>query len=222
MNESSAERFYFESRMRDSYLAKRRSLMTTFIMTLVLTAIFSLVVFFAPPIRGILEKQEQILSAQLDGMKKVPNIEEKLSNIESKITVLTTKSIENRLSSIEKAIKIGDLKPDEISNIQDLRREIQVIKTYMFSDPRDLVELKELQSNYKNIMANQNIFATKELVLGETASIRNLLYLSLAFFGILFTILFGSRWYNVKRLKDEMKPTKPIKSKGKEEEEEAI
>ena len=116
---------------------------------------------------------------------------------------------------MEKALKIGKLSSDDIASLNDLKKEMLKLKTYLFSDPNEVVEFKELQSNYKKLSEAQTNYATKDHLRSEISTLQTILTVSLSFFGILFTVMFGSWWFVGRKASVTETPTTPIhKKKG--------
>lgn len=134
---------YFEY----EYRRRKQTYTIVLVSMFLLTLIFS-VLFLLPPVQGILSKKEQLLAAQVEGIKKIPDIESKLEKLQSQIQLLTTESIDTRLTKVETAIGSGSVKADQVKSFWQLAKEIDTLKGYMFKDPKELVELKELQKNY--------------------------------------------------------------------------
>ncbi|EIU2834816.1 TPA: hypothetical protein L4810_006780 [Pseudomonas aeruginosa] len=181
---------YFEY----EYRRRKQTYTIVLVSMFLLTLIFS-VLFLLPPVQGILSKKEQLLAAQVEGIKKIPDIESKLEKLQSQIQLLTTESIDTRLTKVETAIGSGSVKADQVKSFWQLAKEIDTLKGYMFKDPKELVELKELQKNYSSLASTTELYATKESVNSQISTIQTILGISLGFFGLLFTVVFGSWWF---------------------------
>ncbi len=189
--DDAAEMLWQKAQLRENLTVRLRHILTFFVLIPIAVSFLYIVVYFSTPIHGILEKQEEILAAQVNGMKKIPILEEKLIDLDSKLNILTTKSIETRLCNIENAINSGKLNLGEISNFIKVQNEVQELKTYMFRDPKELVELKQLQSNYHILKESTEKYITHSECTDAVDSVRNLLFISLTFLGIIFTIIFA-------------------------------
>lgn len=192
---------------RDEEAARRRLSIALF--AVVFGFFAYVVIVLLPPAAGILRRHEQILAAQAEGMKKIPNLEATIRKLEEQQSLLSTTSIEARIDAIEKAIQAGRIKPDQVATLLDVKRDIEVLKTYMFRDPRELVELKELQNNYRVLNDAVSAAATREMVRAEIGTLQMLFGVSLAFFGLLFSVLFGSWWFIGRKSTSEA-PTTPV------------
>jgi len=213
MNDDSAEYLYhlnMRESMRERYLARRRSIMILAVGMAAVASVLYFLFFLGAPIRGILENKERIMSLQAQGYEIIPDIEERIESVNRQLKLLTTDSIENRLSIIEEAIRVGDASPDEIASIQQMREDLNELKSYMFRDPKEMVELKQLQSDYRNLAQGLKETPTIEAMKSQISFTNNLLFATWAFFGILFTILFGTR---PKKPKEHI-PTKPISTEA--------
>ncbi len=199
--------FQYQDHMREIYFRRRQQMILVSIMLLFVFPMFLVAILLVPPIRGILNQQEQIMSARYEGMKKIPDLEQKLEKLEGQIGLLTTESIDRRLQTIEKAINVGGLNTEDVATVIDIKKDMDTLKSYMFSDPKELVELKELQKNYKNLVESQSLYATQDSLESKIGFLRTILYVSLAFLGIILTAI--SLFVAKKPIQFE-KPTRPV------------
>jgi hypothetical protein len=194
------------------YSSIERQKWTLNLMVKMMTVLFItyFVLIFTPYVTGILEEYESILASEAEGMQRLPELKKQIQTIEKQLSALTTKSIENRLHVIEQAIKVGSIKPEEIATVQELKEDITILKTYMFRDPSELVELKQLQKNYQEIREDQDKLITEEDALREINFVKNLFYASMSFFG-LFLAAMGASWWVISRKskQESMKRKKP-------------
>ena len=205
-------------RGRDPFIERQRWMFTQVFRMMPFIILLYCFVFFAPAIRGILEEYESILASEAEGMQRLPDLRKQISTLEAQLASLTTKSIETRLSTIETAVRVGSVKPDDIATVQELKEELDVLKTYMFRDPRELVELKELQKNYQEIRENQDRLITKDEAYREIKFTNNLFYASIGLFALLLAVMGGS-WISTRRMKRVgMSQRSPENSKTEENE----
>lgn len=161
-----------------------------------------------PPVKNILNAKYEIMQAQANGLKMIPNIEGKISNIEKQLAALTTENIEARLKNIEIAISKGEIKPEQLKSLQQLRDDFSVMKSFMFSNPDQLVALKTLQKEYADLHGILEKIMKKDDILREINSVRNLFYATLTIGGILVSIFAGA-WFVAFRQR-----IKPIQEKN--------
>ncbi|MFT4757487.1 MAG: hypothetical protein ACI91R_002141, partial [Vicingaceae bacterium] len=102
---------------------------------------------------------------------------------------------------IEKSISAGDVDIDEVATLQQLKADFEIMKTYMFSDPEDLVKLKTLQRDYQEMSSNIDGFVEKDIVDREIGYLNNMFYTVLGFLGLLISIAGGSWWSTSRKLK---------------------
>lgn len=197
-------------RANESMFRRRRQNYTILFSFLIIIPISISIIFLVPPIQGILSKKEQLLSAQVEGMKRIPDIELKLEKLQNQIQILTTDSIDSRLTKIETAINSGSVRAEQVKSFWQLTKEIETLKGYMFQDPKELVELKELQKNYATLASSSEIYATKETVNSQINTMQMVLGLSLTFFGLLFTVVFGSWWFIGRKPQAAEVPTRSV------------
>jgi hypothetical protein len=154
-----------------------------------------------PAVSGILKAKHAIMLAQAEGFRKIPDIEGRISTLDKRTLTLTSENIEARLGKIETAIKVGQVNPETLSSLQELRNDFNALKTYMFSDPDKLVELRTLQNDYQQLKQAQSQMITKEAVSSQINSTKDLFWISLGLHGILFTIMIGAlgTWFTLTR-----------------------
>jgi len=209
MQDDSSESSAQHSQSYENELWRQKRVMRLATIQLAMIPVYVVTIMLILPIRGILNKQEQIMSAQLQGMQKVPELEKKIAKLESQINLLTTESVDSRIRILEKSLNTANLKPEEIASLNQLREDLTRIKTYMFNDPREVVEFKEMQRDYHNLAAAQSQFATKEAMQSGMATVQWIFGLLI---GVLYTIYFGSWWFaSRKSIPQETKPvTSPV------------
>lgn len=200
-----------ESRERFAYRYYRMSNMMKWSGIIYGILFLGLFIYFSvwPPIENILVAKHNILIAELEGYKKIPNLEERISTIEKQLTALTTENIEARLAIIEKAISVGEVKPEDLKSIQSLRDDFLVMKSFMFSKPEQLVDFKTLQRDYQGLNADISKIMAKEDILREIDSVRNVFYATLSIFGIVVSIFAGAWFLAFRR---QVKPRTELKA----------
>ncbi len=160
-----------------------------------------------PPIKGILIKKEEIMSAQLDGLQRIPRIEEAIGRMEKRQALLTSESVDARLKKIEVAVAGGKLNVDDIRSLVQLNEEVKGLKDFVVKDPSSFFELKELQGNYKSLISDQGKYAVKDVVDSQISTIQWVGGIALGIFGIILAIVFNP--FGSKSL-----TTRPLKQKG--------
>jgi hypothetical protein len=193
---------------RDMYLSSKRSMLErqTIIVNLMpkllIPIVFMLVaITLLDPAKNLMSQYERILTAEANGMERIPDLKKQITILEIQLAKLTSQSIESRLSNIEKSIAIGDVDVEEIATLQGLKADFEILKSYMFSDPEDLVKLKTLQRDYQEISRDIESYVHKDIVEREISYLTNMFYTVLAFLGILISIAGGSWYSTAKKLK---------------------
>ncbi len=194
------KRDYFLGRKRD--LFERQTQLANLIPKLIFPMIFMLIaMMLLEPAKNLMSQYERILAAEADGMERIPELRKQITILEKQLANLSSSSIEQRLASIEKSIEVGDVDIDEVKTFQQLRSDFEILKTYMFSDPEDLVKLKTLQRDYQEVSSSIENFVEKDVVEREISFLNNMFYTVLGFLGILISIAGGSWWATSKKLK---------------------
>lgn len=193
--------------MRSAYMLRLRLFRTV----LITVPLLFLIAIFALPLYGIARRYEELLAARVEGVRAIPDMEARIAALDKSIRALTPQSVDQRLSAIEKAISAGTIKPDELTSLQDVRTELSALKSYMMSDPDRMPALRKLQDDYQGLRSGMADKVSQKEMDSEIRHLTNLLYLSLAFFGILFTVVFGAWWFiGRKRPPAGEAPTMPV------------
>lgn len=195
---------------RENYIRQRRQTYIAMLSLIVVGTLVGISIVLLPPVRDILELRAKIMSAELSGMERIPDIESRLVDIQKRMDAITTGSMDERLLRIEKAMELGDLNPSDLASLSNLQSQMKAMNTYFFSDAKEIADFKELQKDYSRLSLSQEQYATKEALRSEISTLQTILTTSLAFFGILFTVLFGSWWFVGRKSDAIEKPTKPV------------
>jgi hypothetical protein len=204
MDDNSAERMFYHLHSRETAVWRRRTIITLIFAIVVMASLF----YFGPPIRSILQHKDKLLEAQLQGLQAIPDIQAKIAGLNDQMKVLSTTSIENRLQTIETAMSVGNIKPEQIATVENMRKDIDTLNTYMFSDPAKLVDLKQLQKDYSELNASlKNCPSKSELESGINAT-RDLIYFTWTLVAVVFAILM---WFGPKIFSGQKSiPTAPV------------
>ncbi|MCK6261696.1 hypothetical protein KP803_00245 [Vibrio sp. ZSDE26] len=202
------ERYLMERMEKDAYLLRRKDLferqerMFNILPKLLVPMIFLfMVMMLVEPAQKLMTQYERILAAEASGMERLPDLRNQIDVLEKQLVSLSSKSIESRIATIEKSIEVGDIDVTEVATLQKLKADFEVLNSYMFTDPTDLVELKTLQRDYKELKESISSYVHKDVVARELSFLTNLFYTILAFLGILISIV-GTSWYTTtKKLK---------------------
>src|SRR5437879_6137386 len=114
MNDDSAEMMFEHARFREHLQWRGRTRLMVILGMPLAFAFLYCVVSFAPPIRSILLHTDALLQAQIQGLQAVPDMQAKIAALNEQIKLLTTASVETRLASIETAIRLGNVKPEQV------------------------------------------------------------------------------------------------------------
>ena len=194
------QREYYLSRKRDIF--ERQASIINLMPKLMVPMIFMLIaMMLLEPAQSLIVQYERILTAEANGMERIPELRKEIKILEKQIASLSSKSIENRLGKIEQSIAIGEIDSEQLTTLSELRKDFEILKSYMFSDPKDLVELKTLQRDYKEIAESVGQYVQKDVVDREISFLNNMFYTVLGFLGILISIAGGSWWSTSKKLK---------------------
>lgn len=144
-----------------------------------------------PAFRSLLAAKQHLLESQQRALVAIPELEQRLAILSEQTRTLSTASIEARLGRLEQAVHVGDLKAEQIASLIDTRRELDLLKSYMFDDPRRLVDLQRLESDYRTLKEASSVYATKEDMKTQIGSLSNQWALSLWISGLVMSLLLG-------------------------------
>lgn len=194
------ERDIFLSRRKDIF--ERQTMLISLMPKLIFPMVLMLIVMMLlEPAKNLMSQYERILSAEAEGMERLPDLRKQITVLEKQLANLTTSSIDSRLGKIEKSIAAGDVDLDEVATLQQLKADFDILKTYMFSNPEDLVKLKTLQRDYAEMSSEIGDYVKKDVVEREIRFLTNMFYTVLGLFGILISIVGGSWWFTARKLK---------------------
>lgn len=192
----------------DMYLSRKRAFidrqfqMINLLPKLIFPMILLLIaMMLLEPAKNLMSQYERILAAEAAGMERLPELRKQIGVLEKQLATLSSQSIESRLSTIERSIAVGDVDVDEVATLQKLKADFEILKSYMFSDPEDLVKLKTLQRDYQEISGSIDDYVHKDVVERELNYLNNMFYTVLGFLGILISIAGGSWYSTAKKLK---------------------
>lgn len=176
-----------------------------FAIFIVLSAVICMAVTVSllPNLKGLLSAKQKLLEAQTQGLASIPELEKRTAAIDEHLKLITTNSVEARLLAVEKSLHVENVRPEQIASLEDLRKEVDSLKTFMLSDPKAVVELKQLQADYHDLARKEEQNATKDQVKTEITHTNEMLFLLWAVFAVLIAIALA--WPRRQRI-----PTQPV------------
>lgn len=204
----------------DKQLLVMRTIAWGIVALVILMLAFQTSLLFAP-FERILDAKAEIAAGEAKGMRLIPDLENRTRELDKQIKTLTTQSIENRLAALEKALRVTDLKPEELVSIQEaiaaIQGEIKRLENNVFVDPERVVEFRTLQQQYTMLQSGLERKSDADDVSRDIASLRSLLYVTLGVAGILVSMLGGS-WIVALRRQIKTAAQEPPKKVGETEE----
>ena len=190
-----------EADYRSVYLLRMQLLIRMMLLMMLLAVgmfVMMQILRLLPGLQLILEAQAQIMKAQADGLKLIPDLEARIQDLDKRTKTLSTSEVEGRLARLETAIRVGEVRAEDIASLQDLREEVKLLQTYMFSQPERLIEFRTLQSDYLRFEKVAETVMPRDEILRELNSTKQLFYWNLAVFGVLVS-MFAGAWFLVFR-----------------------
>jgi len=181
---------------RRNYIVERQKKIIDSIPNLITPIILIIIaIMILEPAKNVMSEYSLLLAAETSGMERIPELQKQIGVLEKQLAALTNQSIESRLSVIEKSIAVGDLDIDEVATLQNIKADFDILKSYMFSNPEDLIELKTLQRDYQEIAGGMENYVHKDDIKREFSFLSNMFYTVLGFLGILISLA-ASSWYS--------------------------
>ena len=199
-----------ESGSAESRGVQRDGLLSRFYVIALLMLLMPVVwiaVFLTFPLYSYLNANTKLMEAELAGIKRIPDLEAKLENIDERLRLVSTATVTARLDALERELQLANLKPDEVHALASIQSDMSALKSYMFKDPNAIVEYREIQAAVQDFRSAQKDFATKESVNSSVQTLWNVFFVQLAFVGILFTVFLGSWWFAQRQAPE---PTVPV------------
>ena len=139
---------------RRNYIVERQKKIIDSIPNLITPIILIIIaIMILEPAKNVMSEYSLLLAAETSGMERIPELQKQIGVLEKQLAALTNQSIESRLSVIEKSIAVGDLDIDEVATLQNLKANFDILKSYMFSNPEDLIPSEKSFANLEVLSA---------------------------------------------------------------------
>ena len=174
------------TQLQQQDLAKKNRVLLKLVFAL-MTVVFVLSSYLLPAHNMVEElKDKQLLEAE---NLKNPVLTAEIDSLKGQLVGLVSGSIESKLNSLEKSIKLGSVL-GSLETVRSLKEDVKVLRTY--SDPLD-------QKKPQAVAAN-------EVLVKEVSQLKKLIYLTLGSCSLMFAALAGiwikSRRKLISRLPD--------------------
>jgi hypothetical protein len=138
-----------------------------------MTVVFVLSSFLLPSHQMVEElKEKQLLETSYT--LKNPVLSDEIESLKRQVVGLVSGSIEGKLNSLEKSIKLGSVL-GSLETVRSLKEDVKMLHTY--SDPLEQDKQQVAQAN--------------QILAKEVSQLKNLIYLTLGSCGLMFAALAG-------------------------------
>lgn len=162
-------------------------------LSLALMAIVLLLGYLLFPANNLLKTYENAqTSAELYKVPMNPVLSAEIDALKVQLIGLISGSIESKLRTLETSVRTGKVSAADLGTIQDLKNDVQVLKTYSATGAGRLIaEPYATQSKTK--------IEVKDQLLNEVSQLKQLIYISIASCGLMFAAA-GGIWLRQSRL----------------------
>jgi cell division protein FtsB len=169
------ELMILDNQLPQQELARKNRLLLVLVLSLTVM-VFVLSSFLLPAHEMVEDlKQKQVVeAATVSENLKNPVLADEITQLKGQLVGLVSGSIEGKLNSLEKSIKLGSVL-GSLETVRSLKEDLKVLKTY--SDPLE-------QKKQQTAMAN-------EMLVKEVSQLKNMIYLTLGSCGLMFAALAG-------------------------------
>lgn len=179
-------------------LRERRALFVRSMIQMAITLLVALsvmtIVTIVPSVKQMIDAKNRILDLQARGYEIIPDLESRVAELDKRLQTLTSSELSERLSKIEKAIAVGDVKPEDLTALQQIREQVAELRSYMSSQPEKIVEFRTVRKDYSDLKRAVEATMTKDDIMREVRYLHNLYYATLTLVGILVSLLAGA-WF---------------------------
>jgi hypothetical protein len=177
----------------DRMIIMMRFMMSTFLLAMVMLFIIQ-VGRIMPSVERMISARADVAAAQAAGLKAIPDLEARIADLDKRTKALTSEEVESRLTRIETAIRLGRVNTQDLASLQELRRDFDNLKTFMFARPEQLVDFRTMQRDYLELKENAKNSMSRQEISREIDSTKTMFWWNLAVFGILTSIFVGT-WF---------------------------
>lgn len=169
------------------YLPDRRNPMRRYLiafLTLLLVAVMFLLVF---PSRNLLDRHDAKIAGDLNRLRFDSGLISEIEILKGQLVATITGSIESKIGNLEANIRMGRVSPADLGMIQDLKNDLNILKTYSSPNPSATLADGGVQP------AEPKLLADSQKLLREVSRMKTLLYASIASYGLL-VVAMGGMW----------------------------
>ena len=130
---------------------------------------------------------------------RIRQYNQKLENLQDRMTVFVADSVETKLKSLEKNVTEGSVGAQEIKILEELKGEVKLLESYSYGKGGKLTDSSRLDHpRFQITPGTQNTSSSGDL-LYEVSQMKRLLYLSIASCGFVGFLVGGYWWQSTTR-----------------------
>ncbi len=154
-------------------------------LSLTLMAVILLLGYLLFPTNTLLKSYEATqASVEVYKVPMNPVLSAEIDALKGQLIGLISGSIESKLRTLELSVRSGNVTAADLGTIQDLKNDVQVLKTYSATGAGRLIA--EPYASEKKIK-----YEAKDQLLNEVSQLKHLIYISIASCGLMFAAVSG-------------------------------
>ena len=168
---------------------------------LLIVAVGLLVAYILSLRIGVFSGFDSARSYHQNNWRNRPEVYRKVELLKGKMDTLVTGSMEHKIDKLEKNLSSGIIRPSDLETIQELKTDLQILKTYSEQNSLSSLAMVDQQSTGKTPINATSAVLYSDKLLQEISSLKSLFYLSIASCGFLVVVVSGVWLYGNTRLK---------------------
>lgn len=177
------------------FLKQRKEVADSAFRMIIIGVIVFPLVFLLPKVSSILSNINNGIVIRNNSLNRLPDIEMKIKEIDARLSKLQSSEIGSRLAVIEKRLGTGELNVDDIRKLDSLSLSVKRMQQYMAADMGTVFDIKTMHSKTEKIDALEKDLNQAHSDIQSEQTQKTIIFVLI---GILFTMYFGSWWFQSK------------------------
>ena len=184
-----------------------RLLLVAFVSLMLIIVMLGYLLFPANDILNDFERRQmQVKQVDISKIPMNPVLSAEIDALKAQLVGLVSGSIESKLNILEASVRSGKVSADDLHTIQDVKNDLQVLKTYSKTGAGRLIAIKQEPPP-------PPVSEVSKALLQEMSQLKNLIYVSIASCGLMLAAVAGIWLKSRYRLEHQRPPLKEQKKK---------
>lgn len=177
------------------FLKQRKDVVDSAFRMMIISVIIIPLVFLLPKVSSMLSNIDNGIAIRNNALNRLPDIEAKIAEIDAKFSKLQSSEVGSRLAVIEKRLGTEELNLDDIRRLDSLSLNVKKMQEYMATDMGTVFDIKTMHSKTEKIDALEKDLIQAHSDIQNEQTQKTIIFVLI---GILFTMYFGSWWFQSK------------------------